>query len=37
MLNDFYLHKLVIGKDDINICLRVYEKESITIQSQDLY
>jgi len=36
-LNDFYLHILVIGIDDINIWLRIYEKESITIQSKDLY
>jgi len=37
MLNDFYLHRLIIRKDYMNISLRVYKKESVTIQSQDLY
>jgi len=37
-LNDFYLHILVIGRDEVNVMIKsVYEKESNTIQSQDLY
>jgi len=37
-LNEFYLHKMVIERNDVNDNWpRVYKKESNVIQSQDLH
>jgi len=37
-LNDFYLHRMVIERDDVkDNWPRVYKKEINAIQSQDLY
>jgi len=36
-LNNVYLHRLIIGRDDVNIMIKSVEKEINTIQSQDLH